>query len=549
MSKTHTVLEGSQRPQPAGAVRVRDIDPNAHVEVTIVLKAPELPPPDEVPAKALSPAELRQKYGADPKTIRKVEDKLGSYGLHSEGVGTTGRSLRVSGTAADMELAFHAGMGIYHSAAQGDFRAREGSVSVPSQIADLVEAVLGLDQRRAVKRHAPKPAATVGTQPLPAFRPADIEQHYNFPPGDCAGQKIAIAEFGQVAYFPDDVAYFCMTQGRPVPVVNLVPVNTLPLTAVQYSALPEQLKGDVSYPDVEVMMDVEIVAALCPAAEISVYFASWGQDGFYELIDRVINDRPVTLSISWGTPEDVFDEQGLWTPDGVQKVNEKLNEARIAGITVCVSSGDDACSDGQYDGRAHVDFPASSPHVLSVGGTMFTRQGEGGVPWWQAEEVVWWEPPGFRDAGGGSTGGGVSTQFDRPAWQTFDIPSINPGSIKGRIVPDVAALAGPPFYLVWVSSLGPGLTPQGGGTSAAAPVWAALVARINAALPAAKQQQFITPLLYQNNVGAQGFTDIVSGNNFCYVYGGNGYSAGAGFDAVTGWGVPNGQELLSLLAK
>jgi kumamolisin len=444
----------------------------------------------------------------------------------------------VSGTAADMELAFHAGMGIYHSKAQGDFRAREGSVSVPSEIADLVDAVLGLDQRRAAKRHATKPAATVATNPPPAFRPADIEQHYNFPPGDCAGQKIAIAEFGEVAYFPDDVAYFCAYMGRKAPNVNAVPVNILPLTAVQYFALPDQARADVFVPDVEVTMDVQIVAALCPAAEISVYYATCDANGWYCLIDRVIQDRPVALSINWGGPEDVFDDQGLWTLAGLQKINDKLNEARLAGITVCVSAGDDASADGMYDGRAHVDFPASSPHVLSVGGTMFSGQ----------QEVVWWQPPGFRDAGGGSSGGGVSTVFDRPAWQTVDVSSINPGSIKGRIVPDVAALAGPPLYWLWVSSLG-GLAPVGGGTSAAAPVWASLVARINAALPVDKQQRFITPLLYQNNVGTQGFTDIISGNNFCYVYGGNGYSAGAGFDAVTGWGVPNGQELLSLLAK
>jgi kumamolisin len=538
MSKTRTVLQGSQRPKPAGALRVRDVDPNAHVEITVALKAPPLPAPDELPAKALSPDELRQQYGADPETIRKVEDKLRSYGLHIDGVGSTGRSLRVSGTAADMELAFQAGMGIYHSKAQGDFRAREGSVSIPADIADLVEAVLGLDQRRAARRHATKPAATVAANPPPPFRPADIEQHYNFPPGDCAGQKIAIAEFGEVAYFPDDVAYFCVSMGRGAPNVNAVPVNTLPLTAVQYFALPDDTRANVFVPDIEVALDVQIVAALCPAAQISVYYATCDANGWYSLIDQVIQDRPAALSISWGGPEDIFDDQALWTLAGLQQINGKLKEASLAGITVCASAGDDACSDGEFDGRAHVDFPASSPYVLAVGGTMFSGQ----------QEVVWWQPPGFRAAGGGSTGGGVSTVFDRPAWQTVDVSSINPGSIKGRIVPDVAALAGPPMYWLWVSSLG-GLQPVGGGTSAAAPVWASLVARINAALPVDKQQRFITPLLYQNNVGTQGFADIVSGNNFCYVYGGNGYSAGAGFDAVTGWGVPNGQELLSLLAK
>src|SRR5271169_1418336 len=112
MTDTHTVLGGTRRPPATAARRVRDVDPNAHVEVTITLKAPQLPPPDKMPAKALTLAEFARRYGADPENIRKVEDSLRSYGLHIEGIGTTGRSLRVSGTAAAMESAFHAEMGI-----------------------------------------------------------------------------------------------------------------------------------------------------------------------------------------------------------------------------------------------------------------------------------------------------------------------------------------------------------------------------------------------------------------------------------------------------
>ena len=141
MSETHSVLAGTRRPLANGARRVRDIDPNARIEVTINLKAPDLPGADKMPAKALSPEGLARQYGASPENIRKVEDTLRSYGLHIEGVGPTHRSLRVSGSAAAIEGAFKAGVAIYHSAAQGDFRGREGSVSVPAEIASLVDSV------------------------------------------------------------------------------------------------------------------------------------------------------------------------------------------------------------------------------------------------------------------------------------------------------------------------------------------------------------------------------------------------------------------------
>ena len=117
----------------------------------------------------------------------------------------------------------------------------------------------------------------------------------------------------------------------------------------------------------------------------------------------------------------------------------------------------------ESDGRAHVDFPASSPHTLAVGGTMLYGD----------TDVVWWQSPGERTgSAGGSTGGGVSVVFPRPSWQDVQITSINPGSIDGRVVPDVAALAGPPFYdLIFM-----GQDQPNGGTSAATPLWAALIA-------------------------------------------------------------------------
>jgi kumamolisin len=550
MTDSHTLLGGTHRALPAGARRIRDVNPNSHIEVTIVLKAPPLP--DKMPAKALSLADFVKKYGADPANIAKVESSLRAYGLQIEGVGPTGRTLRVSGTAAAMESAFKAGMGIYESAAQGEFRAREGSLSVPADIADLVDAVIGLDQRQVAKRRAKSAvqtrpvaqkaastpvtrAATPASSPL---TPADIETRYNFPNGNCAGQKIAIAEFGSPtqsgqslppAYFPDDLTAFCQQQGRPQPTVTTVPVNIAPLTEAQVKTLSGQEADYVLDATIEVMMDVQIVAGLCSAANISVYYASFDQKGWIDLLEKVSGDLPVTLSASYGLAEDAPD----WEQAAVQAINQALQAAAMLGISICVSSGDDGSGCDQTDNRAHVEFPGCSPFVLSVGGTMLSGQ-----------EVVWWQSPGRRTPKGtGATGGGVSAIFPKPSWQTSNISSINTPSTTGRIVPDVAAVAGPPLYwLIFQGQVAPN-----GGTSASTPVWASLLARINAALPAARQQRFITPLLYQNNVGTQGFTDITSGNNASHPKPGKGYSAGQGYDAVSGWGVPNGKKLLSLL--
>jgi kumamolisin len=544
MPETHGVLPGTRRPVPAGARRVRDIDPNAHIEVTVTLKAPALPMPGETQAEALTPAELARQYGAPLDNIRKVEETLRSYGLHIEGVGPTRRTLRVSGTASAMEAAFKAGVAIYQSAAQGEFRGREGSVSIPAEISDMVESVVGLDQRKVAQRKAGAQGHSAAT-PL---GPSDLEAHYNFPPGSGAHQKIAIAEFGAPlqsgsflppAFLPDDVAAFCKSQGRPVPTVTTVPVNLAPLTLDQLKSLPAQTANDVLDETGEVMMDVEIVATLCSAADISVYYATFDQKGWLDLVERVTADQPVALSVSYGLAEDSPE----WEPAALQSINQALQAAALAGITVCVSSGDDGTNCDMPDSRAHVEFPGCSPFVLSVGGTMLAGAGA-------MQEVVWWQSPGRRNGNGhsGATGGGVSTIFARPPWQNIAITSINGGAIQGRVIPDVAALAGPPLYQLILL----GQSSPNGGTSASAPLWASLLARLNAALPAAKQQRFLPPILYQNGpsgatVGEAGCTDIVSGNNASHPKPGKGYQAQNGYDAVTGWGVPNGKNLLAAL--
>jgi len=287
-------------------------------------------------------------------------------------------------------------------------------------------------------------------------------------------------------------------------------------------------------------MDVQIIAGLCPKADISIYFCTFDQRGWVDLLNRVILARPVVLSLSWGLAE----EDPGWSKNALAGIDDRLNVARLLGITTCVAAGDDGSGDQINDGHAHVDFPGSSPNALAVGGTMLKQYGA------NIREIVWWESPGRRTSkGGGATGGGVSSVFTRPAWQGVKVRSLNPRSINGRVVPDVSALAGDPLYeLVFM-----GKTQSNGGTSASAPLWAALVARINAALPPAKQQRFVTPLLYQNGnrgvpVGKHSTRDITSGHNTSNPHPGRGYRAKPGFDAAAGWGVPDGVKLLNALA-
>ena len=187
--------------------------------------------------------------------------------------------------------------------------------------------------------------------------------------------------------------------------------------------------------------------------------------------------------------------------------------------------------------------------VLSVGGTIIKTNGT------KSHDVVWKEGSGIRPTGG-STGGGVSVvPFSnietRPPWQkNIPISSVNPGAIAGRVVPDLSANAGlTSAYEVVVN----GKKESIGGTSASAPLIAGLLTLINVKRPADKRVGFLTPLLYQTiddgslTVGAAGCTDVVSGNNITSHIGG--YKAGQGYDAVTGWGTPDGKKLGQSIAQ
>jgi kumamolisin len=232
---------------------------------------------------------------------------------------------------------------------------------------------------------------------------------------------------------------------------------------------------------------------------------------------------PAVISISWGQSED------QWTAQARTALDQALADAAALGVTTCVAAGDNGSSDGQASGN-HVDFPASSPNALGCGGTRLDASPTTGAI---SSETVWNDLPS-----GGATGGGVSDVFAQPSWQATAGVPVSGGS-TGRGVPDVAGNADPQTgYQILVD----GQQQIVGGTSAVAPLWAGLLAR----LVQATGQPFglIQPALYAGvspGVAVAGFRDITSGNN-------GSYSAGPGWDACTGLGSPDGTALLDRLS-
>ena len=554
---SHATLVGSTRAMRPGAKVLGVADPDEWIEVTIkVRRKKALPEPgaagggaagDSGPGaakaavggsgkaagKPLSLKELEEQYGADPADLEKVRTVLTGLGVRILKEDALTCSVRAGARAEVMESVFQVRL-FHYAHAEGNYRGRKGELRVPAELKDIIVAVLGLDNRKMVKRRPiRKRKASLNLAGRAAasrtwFFPAELATIYSFPAGDGQGQTVGLLEFGG-GFFADDLATFCQNANVAVPTVKTVSVNNTPTN---------QRDGAEG----EVMLDVEVVAGVCPAATIVVYFSSFDESGWVDIIDTAIHDQnnPLTvISCSWGYAEDAA---GAWSAGAQASINDSLQAATLLGITVCVAAGDDGSDDEVGDGHAHVDFPSSSPYVLAVGGTTLKQSASGTVA-----ETAWKDGDGLRKDNGGSTGGGVSTIFQRPSWQNVSVVSVNPGSIDGRVVPDVAADASANTGY-WTVVDGQGA--PSGGTSAAAPLWAALIARLNAST--GSQVGFLSPLLYQagsggKTLGQTGCRDITSGNNATASIGG--YSAGPGFDAVTGWGVPIGTALQSGLKK
>ena len=529
-------LKGSMRYLRSGSQVLGRSDGHEWCELTIkVRRKAQLPEPD--PEHPISRDDLRSHYGADPSDLDLVENELTPFGVTITAKNAASRTVTAVGPVSVMEQAF--GVRLFRVSNRGvTYRGRVGEIHIPRRLDVVVTGVFGLDTRPMVKHRRPLSAQTgASTTPSAAHRPwffpIELADAYKFPPADGSGQTIGILEFeGQ--YDAKDLQQFWTEGGSgAVPKVTVTNVQSLP---------PGQAHDTDGTG--ETMLDVEVVAAICPKAAIHIYVAEFTEKGWVANLDAALQDKtqPTVISISYSYPEGMTP----WTQQAVDQINDSLKELANAGITVCVSSGDDGSSDAEDDGMAHVGFPASSPYVLAVGGTSLNRH--------TGAEVVWHEGNGVRPDGG-ATGGGVSIMNPRPTWQSsIKIASVNPNAPAGRILPDVSADAALNTGYRMFGPNQPGATPASvwqtvGGTSAATPLWAGLIARLQ---QLGKKVGFLTPRLYAPVASSKGrplgsivCKDITSGSNAS----GNaeGYPARAGYDAATGWGSPDGAKLLSNL--
>ena len=574
-------LPGSARAPLPGATAAGPLDTLARAEVTLVLRRrAELP--DEVSVG--SSDELAELYGADPDDVALVTQEMQNRGLEVTEVHPASRRIKVAGTLADLSRAFGTTLSQVTSADPSGrpvtHRYREGPLYVPAALDGVVTAVLGLDTRPTARPHfRPRAAAAQGT----SYPPNQVADIYQFPAGTTGtGQTIAVIELGGGFETSDLTSYF---GGLGIPVPSI--------TAVSVDGASNAPGSDPSGADVEVALDIQVIGAVAPGAAQLVYFApNNGDQGFVDAISEAAQatPAPIAISISWGESED------SWTAQGRQAMDAAIADAVALGITVCVAAGDNGSGDAVTDGQPHCDFPASSPHALGCGGTQLLADPSTGAI---SSEVVWNETASNEGAGGG----GVSDQFALPAWQAnAGVPARATGTTGGgtsgggehrhrrheeeghpehgeagghaghegpeghagaadsggsaagsgagdggsgsgapaggRGVPDVAGNADPTTGYQIMSD---GKSQVVGGTSAVAPLWSALIAR----LAEATGQRFglIQPTLYAGispGSDVAGFRDITSGNN-------GAYSAGPGWDACSGLGVPVGTDLLSRL--
>src|SRR5690349_12650467 len=537
-------LPGSARTRLEAATPAGQLDTSERAELTLVLRRrAEIPAEIVEGPTVLTHDELRDQYGADPADVDLVRQTLGALGLEVTEVHASTRRVKVAGTIGALSSAFgvtlqqvsspdpKTGENVMH-------RYREGPLFVPAALDGVVLAVLGLDTRPQARPHfrtlggrgvAPHAAAAQGI----TYPPNQVADIYKFPAGTTgAGQTIAVIELGG-GFSPSDLDTYFGGLGIAVPSISAVSVDGA-------SNAPG---SDPNGADVEVALDIDVIGAAAPGAKQIVYFApNDGDQGFVDAISAAASatPAPIAISISWGQSED------SWTAQGRSAMDAAIADAAAMGITVCVASGDNGSGDAVNAGQSHVDFPASSPHALACGGTKLIADPSAGTI---SSEVVWNETAANEGAGGG----GVSDHFAVPSFQAnAGVPAraarsaavsgaaavSEAAAAGGRGVPDVAGNADPVTgYQVFSG----GQAQVVGGTSAVAPLWAALVSR----LAEATGQRFglIQTLLYAGvspGTAVDGFNDITSGNN-------GAYAAGPGWDACSGLGSPDGTALLSRL--
>ncbi|PWU10058.1 MAG: peptidase S53 [Terriglobia bacterium] len=516
MAQNYVPIAGSERRPARGARYLGPVNPQERVEVSVYLRAPDAARETVRESlenrRKLTHAEYAAAHAAHAANLEQVRRFAKDCNLSVLETDSVRGAAVLAGGAAEMAKAFGTELH-YWQQDERTFRGRTGALHIPSDLAPLVLGVFGLDDRPQARPlkvvFNPQAAPGVATSHT---APA-IARLYNFPAyGNGAGQTIGIIELGG-GFRDADLQVNFSRVGLPVPPV-------IPVSVDGGSNSPgDDPRGD----DAEVMLDIVVAGEVASGANIVVYFAPNSDRGFIDAVNTAVFDnvhRPSVISISWGLTE------SEWSQQSITAMDQAFQSAAALGITVFCSTGDNGSGDGRDDGRAHLEFPSSSPHVVACGGTHLETSGNT-----ITSEVVW-------NSDHGATGGGISDVFGLPDYQaSAGVPaSANGDGRIGRGIPDISGDADPATgFQVRVD----GTDLVIGGTSAVAPLWAGLMALINEQL--IDRVGFVNPILYRDLIFEADVTrDITSGNN-------GAYGARGGWDACTGLGSPNGENWLAAL--
>ena len=471
----------------------------------------------------LTVAEFTERFGPSQHDYDSVIQFARASGLTVVGGTRDGMDVQVKGSVAAVEGAFHVNLRTYQHPTENRIFYAPDSEPTPDLPIQLWH-VSGLDnysiphsmlekksdyaKAHGIEADKVVSHATTGSGPSASFLGSDMRAaYYGGTALTGAGQNLGLLEY-EGTDLADLTTYF----------KNVGQTNNVPVTLLSTDGTSTSCVYSSGCDDTEQTLDMTQAIGMAPGlASLVVYIGSTDTAIISAMTTH--NPLPTTIGCSWG-----------WTPADPSTLNPYFEKMAAQGQNFFVASGDN--STWTKSGNAAA-WPGDNAYVVSVGGTDLVTASAGG-PW--KSETAW------ADSGGGISPDGIAI----PAWQQLSgvINSSNKGSTTLRNGPDVSANANFTFYTCADQTAC--LANEYGGTSFAAPMWAAYIALANEQLANNGEATlgFIDPLIYPIGVGssyATNFHDITSGTS-------GSYTAVTGYDLVTGWGSPNGVNLINALA-
>ena len=548
-------MEGGTRLEAVALVFKRTAEQDAAIEK---LLAEQQDPASPNYHEWLTPEQYADRFGLSPADVSKVVAWLQAEGFTVGRVARGRTSVFFSGTVSQIETVFRTEMHHYVVKGEPHF-ANAVDPSVPAALAGVVAGVGHLDDFVPKPRSKEHLTGHFNLSGQHVLAPEDFATIYDVP----GGPKTPTAGIGQTIVIVGQSALHTTGSGTSTAYPDIDAFRTafgLPArSATNFATLavgtdPGVVSGDVD----EASIDVEWSAAIAPGAKVTYIYAGSSGGGAFGAIQYAIdNNSAHIISSSFGTCE------ASLTSTDVQTFISLGQQANIQGQTLVAAAGDFGAADCDSSptlpaqGGLAVDVPAALPYVTGVGGTEFTGDPSGASQYWSATndanngsalkyipETTWNDTSQVQKLDG--TGGGASVLFSKPSWQTgTGVPGDG-----ARDVPDVALNASNvrDSYVVCTGGTTPCNNALFGGTSFGAPTFAGIVALLNQTVGATSGQGNVNPTLYALAASTpSAFHDITTGNNIVPCGSGTpncptsaplqyGFSAGTGYDQVTGLG-------------